>query len=334
MTKIDHGLESQGLSKEEENPLVFGRQNLVSLANSRYGPGIGIFIAKVLPSRTAYLFTDYVAAKTAKQKDLPLVMGIRANQAVVKGVPYDEPCLDHDVFTVLRNAGRGYIGMFKTIAGGQQALERVCKIDNQAMRAVEGTLSSGKGLVYVGGHCAGFDQMILRIGGLDYPLIGLSYADPSGSYVVQNEIRKRFGVRLEPISMGALKNAIKHLREGGLVGTMVDRRDDEHGEELMFFGRPAKMPTGHARLAIRIGTELRVGGTTLLSDEVYLGREWGVFDPKDYSENDEGVRRLAQDVLNTIEDNIRKNPSEWIMFFPVWPEMLPQGASLYGDVGS
>jgi KDO2-lipid IV(A) lauroyltransferase len=314
--------------------LIDTRQNLVSLANSRYGPAIGILIAKILPIRAAYRFSDYVAAKTAKQVDLPLVMGIRANQSVIKQLPYDHPDLDQAVYKVLRKAGRGYMGMFKTMAGGREALNQVCIIDNAAMEVVEATLSSGRGLVYVGGHCAGFDQMILRIGGLDYPLLGLSYADPTGSYVVQNRIRERFGVRLEPISMGALKKAVKHLRQGGLVGTMVDRRDEEHGEELMFFGRPTKMPTGHARLAIRMGTELRVGGTTQIPDGSYLGREWGVFYPENYPESDEGVRQLSQDVLNVLEANIALNPDEWIMFFPTWPEVLPDGYPRYGEEGS
>jgi KDO2-lipid IV(A) lauroyltransferase len=114
---------------------------------------------------------------------------------------------------------------------------------------------------------------------------------------------------------------------------MVDRRDEESGEELMFFGRPTKMPTGHARLAIRMGTELRVGGTTQLSNGTYLGREWGVFYPDAYPETDEGVRQLSQDVLSVLEENIGKNPEEWIMFFPIWPESLPEGAKPYGEAG-
>jgi KDO2-lipid IV(A) lauroyltransferase len=153
-------------------------------------------------------------------------------------------------------------------------------------------------------------------------LLGLSYPNPQGSYRVQHDIRVSFGVNLIPISISSLRKAFKHLRRGGVVLTLVDRPVEE-GEMLDFFGRPARLPVGHARLAVRANAPMLVGYTFREGDQMYRGIKLDLIEPSHSGDEERDVRDLAQEVLRRFEPEIQKRPDEWFMFHPLWPEVIP-----------
>ena len=75
---------------------------VISLVNSRVGPSLGILLARVLPRDLASSFADWLAGLAASGVDTPVVRAIRANQAVVRGVPYDHPGLQKAAAEVLQ----------------------------------------------------------------------------------------------------------------------------------------------------------------------------------------------------------------------------------------
>jgi KDO2-lipid IV(A) lauroyltransferase len=184
-------------------------------------------------------------------------------------------------------------------------------------------LREGRGLIFAGTHTAGFDHLLLMLGGMDYPVQVLSYAQPTGSYSAQNRIRLHFGLRLTPIDFGSLRTAIGHLRNGGMVVTAVDRADPA-GELLEFFGRPARLPVGHARLAWRTGAPVLVGVPRAEGKDRYRALYGGQLEPDRSEDEMTASRELAQSAIRLMEGFIRRRPQEWHMFHPVWP---PAGAA-------
>ncbi len=105
--------------------------------------------------------------------------------------------------------------------------------------------------------------------------------------------------------------------------TGIDRPDPA-GESLSFLGRQARLPVGHARLALRSGAAILAGAVMPSGDGRYRVMAAGLIEPK-RGEGNEPRRavRLAQQALALIEPLVRARPEEWLMFFPLWPELIP-----------
>jgi KDO2-lipid IV(A) lauroyltransferase len=295
---------------------------VVAIANSTWGPSVGRSLVRLFPDRFLYAFADLIAAHLARQSDGPLVKAIRANQAVVRGISYHDAQLDEAVVSVLRKVCRGYISLFALIDKSAEELDLMRRIDPSIVKPGLRTLEAGKGLFFAGAHTAGFDQLLVMLGSLEYPVQALSVAEPSGSYIVQNEMRVKFGVDLTPISMKSLRRALYNLKNGGIVTTAVDRPDPA-GEELDFFGEKARMPTGHARLCVKAGAPILVGYTRELAHDEYGAFGSELLQPASRSNEADAARDLAQRALSALETAIAENPDQWLMFHPVWPSAIP-----------
>lgn len=296
--------------------------DLISLINSRLGPSLGIALARLLSDETASRFANRLALYIARQSSSPLVQAVRANQAVVRGLPYDHPSIDGAVEAVMLNSAQSYVSLFKAMDKGHGFLKEISVLDETLSGPVLECLDRGRGVFFTGAHLLGFDHFLLMLGGLGYPLQSLSFPDPKGSYRVQNAIRLKFGINLTPISLPALRQAIRHLRGGGIVLTAVDR-PDPNGEELEFFGKKAHLPTGYTRLILRSGAKVVVGGSYLDEDGVYRAVAVKAIDPVSTGDEHGDSIRLAQEVIGCLEVLIRRRPEQWLMFYPVWPETLP-----------
>ena len=296
--------------------------SLVGFVNSRWGPATGISLARVLPRNLAEKLAERLAARIARQHDSPLIQAVRANQAVIRDLLPEDSALDAAVEQVIQGTASSYLSLFRVMRKGQGELRKAATMEPALEDQALAVLREGRGLIFAGTHTAGFDHLLLMLGGLDYPVQVLSYAQPTGSYSAQNRIRLRFGLRLTPIDFGSLRTAIGHLRNGGMVVTAVDRSDPA-GELLEFFGRPARLPVGHARLAWRTGAPVLVGCPRLEGEDRYQALYGGRLEPDLSKDEMTASRELAQSAIRVMEGFIRRRPQEWHMFHPVWP---PAGA--------
>ena len=292
--------------------------NLISFANSRWGPPAGISLVRLLPARLASKLATSLADRIAARVGSPLVEAVRSNQAVVRDLPLDHPEVERAVRTVLRTMAKSYLVLFRLMRSGHAGLSQAGELDADLIAAGREYLEAGRGLMYAGAHTVGLDLLLLLIGGLGYPIQALAYPESEASYAVTNRIRRSFGVDLSPTDFSSLRQAIKHLRGGGFVVTAVDR-PDPRGELLEFFGRPARLLVGHARLAIRTGAPIMVGGTYLAEDGRYRAVLLDMLESRNYQDNPTGDLVLAQAVIRVHERFIRQRPDQWMMFYPVWP---------------
>lgn len=218
--------------------------DIISIINSRLGPMLGLLLGRTLSREQAYRMADWIAGLVVARSELWLVKGVRANQAVVRGLPYDLPLLNQAVRDVISNAARGYADWYRAVSGGPEVVNSSVIIDESLEQAVYQSIEDKRGLVIVGAHMSSFNILLLALGLRGYPVQALSYARVQGSYHVDNALRLKFGLNLTPISFQSLRQAVLRLRDGGLVMTGIDR-PDVGGELLTFFGRQAKLPVGH-----------------------------------------------------------------------------------------
>jgi lauroyl/myristoyl acyltransferase len=293
--------------------------SLVGFVNSRWGPSAGISLARVLPPGVARGLAERLAVRIAGQRDSPLIQAVRTNQAAARGLSADDPALDVAVEQVILSTARSYLSLFTAMRGGHARLQTAAVMEPALIERAQEVLGQGRGLIFAGAHAVGFDHLMLLLGGLNYPTQVLSYAHATGSYSTQNRIRLHFGLRLTPIDFSSLRTAIGHLRHGGIVVTAVDRPDPA-GEMLEFFGRRARLPVGHARLAWRTGAPVLVGISQPTGEDRYLARLAGLLEPDRSKDEMTAARQLAQKAIGLLEGFIRQRPQDWLMFHPVWPE--------------
>lgn len=295
---------------------------LNDIINSQLGPSLGAWLTRRLSPEGSYRLADWLAARFASRKESALCKAIRSNQAVVRGLPYEARELDGIVANVLRNAARGYADWFRAIAEGPEYVRAKVRVDehilNDAWRASE----RGHGVVFAGAHMSSFNMFLAVLGYESLPIQVLSYHRARGSYKSDNYLRHRLGIDVSPISMQSLREAIRRLRNRGFVLTGVDR-PDVGGEELNFFDRKVRLPVGHARLAIGTGAHMIVGIVHREGRDGYHVTGPRIIEPIHSGNQARDILQLAQHVADLLAGYIRQFPDEWMMFLPVWPEVIP-----------
>ncbi len=223
---------------------------------------------------------------------------------------------------VCGNAARSYLTLYRSMALGRRALEAACSIDSTVRQWLDTATAAGRGMVIAGAHMGSFDTVFLTMQERGLSPQVLSYPNPRGSYRADNAIRRKYGLDLTPISPASLRAAVRRLQDGGSVLTGIDRPDPA-GERLDFFGRLARLPIGHARLAQRTGSLLLV--VACVDDGMGAYKVVGAppLEPSSASDPQTAARRLAQKAIKVLERFIGERPGEWLMFFPVWGGSQP-----------
>jgi lauroyl/myristoyl acyltransferase len=296
---------------------------LPKLIFSQVGPYLGLFLVRILPKKTAYWIGKRVVSILVKRPESDLVRSVRVNQAVIRDLDYEDERLPGYVLEVLNNAAYGLVDWFHSIAHPGTLGNLPCSIDDHLVEDVYRAQAEGHGVVIVGAHLSSFNMFLMMIAQRKWPVQILSYHAEQGSHRSDNILRKRFGLNVTPISSNTLRQAIRRLRSGGCVLTGIDR-PDTGTESLSFFGRPATMPVGHARLAIRTGARLMVVAVQNAQPGTYHVVGSSLIEAEGSGDDPDNALKLAQRVLDRLERYIRERPSEWMMFVPVWPEALPK----------
>lgn len=299
---------------------------VIAVATSRLGPVLGWVIGRFLPTETSNWLADQLAAWAAARSANHFVRAVRANQAVVRGLPFHDPSLTDVAFRVFKNAALGYLTFFRGLARGRRTLGNYCSVDPTLVANIRAAQAQGRGVFVVGPHMGNFDIGLVALQRYGFHPLVLTYRDPKGSYLADNAIRRSYGVELTPISLQSLRSSIRRLRAGGLVLTLVDR-PDSRGEKVQFFGRTAQLPVGHVRLALRANAMIQVGVALKDGAGKYRIHAGPAIDPqrREGEGEAEASRRIAGRVIRAMEPFIRRRPEEWLMFQPVWPQ-AQQGA--------
>jgi lauroyl/myristoyl acyltransferase len=293
--------------------------NWTDVTSSSWGPKMVRTLCSVLPRTQAYQLGDRLTSYMTHQKELPLVNGLHANMAVVYGLPEGHPRLHRAVNQLFRNLVRGYVDLYKALEKGPSGVFASCEFDEFLMNAIDSCLASGQGLVLVGAHSCSFDLLLLALTRHFPEVQALTKSDPEGSSRVINETRKKFGVRVTPISVYALREAVQRLKSGGVVVIAADV-PVESGAEMIFFKRKTQLPIGHARLAAKTGAKMIVGTSQRVSDGLYRAVGAQAHQPFSSGDRDRDVVRWAQHSLFLLERFIRERPHEWFMPISLWPE--------------
>ena len=278
-------------------------------------------LAKGLPPRWGYRLASYVAKRIAHQRDSGLVRAIRANQWVIHGEVLAGEALDQVVRETLLHSARCIFELYHYIDDSEAAGQLIV-LEPSFQELARRPEFDRQGLMIVGLHLSNFDlvlQWLCRH--LMRPLI-LTIPDPQGGRRVEYEIRRRTGLKLLPASVSALRQAIKHLQQGGMVVTGIDRPIPNPEACPRFFGRPAALPMHHIFLATKAHVPLVIAAANFQSDGKYHVFASDPMEMNQDADSTAGMLRNTEKVLNKAESFIRQVPQQWSVPLPVWPQVM------------
>jgi lauroyl/myristoyl acyltransferase len=289
----------------------------ISLATSRWGPPLVMRLCRVLPRGVIGCLGRWLSAYLSCRGDLAFVQALRANLAVVHGLPEEHPRVRQAVALLLENTITSYTDFFRMLQSGAEEGHVVCELDPEMRQEIEGCLATGQGLILVGAHMCSFDILLLGLKEVLPAVQILSNADPQGSSQFMNRLRVEQGLLVTPLSVGSIRQAMERLRQGGIVAIAADIPVDS-GEMLTFFGRSSHLPVGHTRLAMGTGSQVLVGVSHRVAEGTYRAEVALAPRPESSGDRKQDVVRWAQASLYLLEGFIRRWPHEWMMPVPVW----------------
>lgn len=300
--------------------------NLQNFFNSAEALRVGLWLGRHVPLRVGHALADGLTAGLARRRESALYSTLFANLQVALGPEAPEDLVHSTAARVLHNTGRSYFSFYRAFAKGPQAVIDSADIQPQVFAYLDELKHQGRGALIVGGHLSGFDMGAFAFAYRGYRIAALAYANPTSGYDMQNELRQAAGIEWLPIDVSVLRKAITALRAGALIITGVDRPDPYGSGELMpFFGRPARLPVGHVRLA------LQTNSPVVIVVPEYVPRQdrmrvsiASMIEMEEVGSRQENVMHNARRVMSIIERAILAHPDQWQMFYPVWQDVGEQ----------
>ncbi len=281
---------------------------------------LGMFWSRHIPENPTYRLAWWVAGALCRIKPAAYNT-VRDNLKQVLGPGAAEATLVRAVRGVFYTLMRTTYELYRAVQRPHEELLRSVEFPPAAQAIVQDVLNSGRGTVLVSLHLSNFD-LGAQVFAAHFPGIQLlSLPDPGPGFRVANELRREGGIEVTPLSLAALRQALRRLRAGGGVALMADRPISELDPPVTFFGRPAHMPSGHVRLALQSGAQiLIVYCVSAPSGRGYVLHVEPPLEPIRASDEENAVRINVRRVLEILETLIRRWPEQWQMFVPVWPE--------------
>ncbi|MDZ4277877.1 MAG: hypothetical protein U1B78_01930 [Dehalococcoidia bacterium] len=221
---------------------------------------------------------------------------------------------------VFRNATRYYADLVHIPRLDAERFLRE-QLDIEGLEYLEQAVRSGRGAVLVSAHFGSPEMAVQGVAraGAGYNVLGLTEPiEPQALSDFTHWLRSRHGHEYRTVSFGAIKEAIRRLRRGGLVALLLDRDVQGTGVPMPLCGAETRMPLGAINLALRTNAYLipswawRIDGYRF---RVCIGPPLELIRTGDFEHD---VRANAQRFLALFEGYLRADPGQWAVLEPIW----------------
>jgi lauroyl/myristoyl acyltransferase len=278
-------------------------------------------LGRMLPLRVGHSLADLVAGQIAGHRDSHMIRAVRANQWVVRGETSEKGVLDQAVRETLHNSARSIFDLYHYIQN-EPATRQLITMDHTIQQLVKRQEFEPRGLVIAGLHLGNFDLILQWLCWRGLRPMVLTIPDPQGGRRTEYERRKKAGMNLVPASVSAIRQALRHLQQGGVVMTGIDRPIPDPKAWPRFFGRPAALPMHHVFLAARAQVPVMVMVTIKQADGTNHVMTSEPIEMNPHPDREVEALQNAEKVLSVAAGFIRQTPQQWSISLPVWPETL------------
>lgn len=271
-----------------------------------------------LPTPAAYFIADTVGTimyylrpglRRNVQRNMRQVMGVDAPAGEIRATSR----------RVMRNAARYYADLVRTPRLDIHRFyeERINVVSG--LEELREAIATKRGVIVVSAHY-GNPEVVLQVAVvLGIPAFSLTEPlKPKRLCDLVHKLRGSHGQVFRPLSLAAVREAIRWLRAGHAVPLLCDRDIQNSGMLMPFFGVETRMPVGATQLALRTGALVvpmfcrrTKGGRFDLFGEpalemIHTGNQ------------EEDVRTNTLRIVAAMERGIRQDPGQWIVLESMW----------------
>lgn len=218
-------------------------------------------------------------------------------------------------------------------AGGREEEIRA-RIEVSGEEVVKQALERGKGVLVLIAHFGNYDLMGLfasRLLGYPVTIITKTLKNQRLNELWW-ELRQKAGLKTLP-SHNAYRACVRALRRNELVGFMLDQnRPSGQGVFVDFFGKPASTTPGLAMMSAQTGAPVVPVFMRRMPDGRHVLEARPVIEPPP-DRKEETLRACTAAYTKIIEDEIRRDPAQWMWLHKRWKsrpadeaESAPAGA--------
>jgi lauroyl/myristoyl acyltransferase len=211
-----------------------------------------------------------------------------------------------------RNFGKYLIEFFKIRGLAPPEVRRMVRIEGE--EHVRAALATGRGIIALTAHIGNWEIGGTVMATLGYPLhaVFLPLRDPRTA-ALWAERRRQKGYRIIPFGRAAAQ-VLSLLRNGKLVGMVADIDFSLNDDVMDFFGHPARLPAGPARIALKTDAVVLPAFIVRMPDNTFLFRFHEPIDPR----AEGSVRAVRERIREVLEKELVANPTQWFVFVDFW----------------
>jgi KDO2-lipid IV(A) lauroyltransferase len=203
-------------------------------------------------------------------------------------------------------------------AGGREEEIRA-RIEVNGEEVVKQALERGKGVLVLIAHFGNYDLMGLfasRLLGYPVTIITKTLKNQRLNELWW-ELRQKAGLKTLP-SHNAYRACVRALRRNELVGFMLDQnRPSGQGVFVDFFGKPASTTPGLAMMSAQTGAPVVPVFMRRRPDGRHVLEALPVIEPPP-DRKEETLRACTAAYTKIIEDEIRRDPAQWMWLHKRW----------------
>jgi KDO2-lipid IV(A) lauroyltransferase len=273
-------------------------------------------LARLLPRRMSYGLARRVA-------DFYIVFDKRGRECVISnlkqihansGVALSPRALRSLARENFLNFAKFFVDFFKFLRFDRRRMERIVHYGNLPA-VLDGLLQHGKGIIFVSAHLGNWELGAAALAALGYKFnaVALWVPDEKVNSLYQ---QYRMSRGIHPIPFGrAARECIAALRRNEILGVIGDRDFSPANRTVEFFGRPARLPEGPAKLALATGAPLLPTFMVRLPDDTFA---YIVDEPIWADKSRQSVDDIMRQVAVALERVIRQHSEQWFLFHDLW----------------
>ena len=235
-----------------------------------------------------------------------------ANLHLVYGDTHTDTELEAIARQAFVNLGRFAFDAIKFAKCADEMLD--CLIEITGRNHLEDVVGRGSGGVGLTGHVGNWELMAAYLARKGYPVNVLARPVKNGRLDdILIGIREEAGIRVLDRSR-ALLSALRCLKDGELLGVLIDQDTGVESVVVDFLGHPAKTPVGAAKLASSMGVPILPMAMLMKPDGTY---RLEIKPPLDLN----GAGDLQGDVARcskALEEFILEEPTQWAWMHKRW----------------
>jgi KDO2-lipid IV(A) lauroyltransferase len=185
----------------------------------------------------------------------------------------------------------------------------------------------GKGVLCLTGHIGCWELFGAFIAS-QYPLkvVGAALYDPRLDAILIAE-RGKAGYSSLPRDASGTRQIIRWMKQGGLLGILIDQDTRVDGEFIDFFGQPAYTPAGPVVIAERTGAALVPLAIYMNEDGTHTVEARAEVQLQNTGNDRQDRIANVEKCSKAVEAFIREHPAQWVWMHERWKTKAPKETS-------